>query len=58
MQSEVMSTTMPQDVAPPPPDGASTSAGPNPLAVIGAAVLAGFVVAKVVDWRGHAHPRD
>jgi hypothetical protein len=31
--------------------------GPNPFIVIGAAVVLGVVAAKVVDWRGHAHPR-
>jgi hypothetical protein len=30
---------------------------PNPWLVIGAAFVAGIVVAKVIDWRGHAHPR-
>ncbi len=32
--------------------------GPNPFVVIGAAFVAGIVVARVIDWRGHAHPRD
>jgi hypothetical protein len=32
--------------------------GPNPWAVLGAALVAGIVLAKVLDWRGHAHPRD
>jgi hypothetical protein len=32
--------------------------GPSPFLVIGAALVAGIVLAKVVDWRGHAHPRD
>jgi hypothetical protein len=32
--------------------------GPSPLIVIGAALVAGIVLAKVIDWRGHAHPRD
>jgi hypothetical protein len=32
--------------------------GPNPYLVIGAALVAGIVVAKFIDWRGHAHPRD
>ena len=31
--------------------------GPNPLAVTGAAFAVGAVLAKVIDWRGHAHPR-
>ena len=32
--------------------------GPSPLLIVGAAFAAGIVIAKVVDWRGHAHPRD
>jgi hypothetical protein len=32
--------------------------GPNPFLVIGVAFVAGIVLAKVIDWRGHAHPRD
>jgi hypothetical protein len=32
--------------------------GPNPWIVIGAALAAGILLAKVIDWRGHAHPRD
>ena len=32
--------------------------GPNPFVVMGAAFAAGILLAKVVDWRGHAHPRD
>jgi hypothetical protein len=31
--------------------------GPNPLLIVGAAFVAGIVIAKVIDWRGHAHPR-
>lgn len=31
--------------------------GPNPIMVVGAALVAGIVLAKVIDWRGHAHPR-
>lgn len=30
----------------------------SPLPLIGAALAAGVVVARVIDWRGHAHPRD
>jgi hypothetical protein len=33
------------------------SGGPNPLVVAAAAFAVGMVVAKLVDWRGHAHPR-
>jgi hypothetical protein len=32
--------------------------GPNPLLVIVAAGAAGVLLAKLIDWRGHAHPRD
>jgi hypothetical protein len=32
--------------------------GPNPWLVAGAALAAGIVLAKWIDWRGHAHPRD
>jgi hypothetical protein len=32
--------------------------GPAPLAIVGAALVAGVLLAKVIDWRGHAHPRD
>jgi hypothetical protein len=31
--------------------------GPSPFLVVGAALAAGILLAKVVDWRGHAHPR-
>jgi len=31
--------------------------GPSPFVVIGAAFAAGIMLAKIVDWRGHAHPR-
>jgi hypothetical protein len=33
------------------------SSGPNPFVLAGAAFAAGTVLAKVIDWRGHAHPR-
>jgi hypothetical protein len=31
---------------------------PNPFLVLGIAFGVGILVAKVIDWRGHAHPRD
>jgi len=31
--------------------------GPNGVVVAAAAFAVGVLVAKVVDWRGHAHPR-
>jgi hypothetical protein len=32
--------------------------GLNPWLVLGGAIVGGYFIAKVVDWRGHAHPRD
>jgi hypothetical protein len=32
--------------------------GPNPFLVLGAAFAVGVVAAKLIDWRGHAHPSD
>jgi hypothetical protein len=32
--------------------------GPPPIVIVGAALAAGVLLAKVIDWRGHAHPRD
>jgi hypothetical protein len=32
--------------------------GPNPWLVVAVALAAGIVLAKWIDWRGHAHPRD
>jgi hypothetical protein len=40
----------------PRPEPAEKS-GPNPLVVIVIALVAGILLAKIVDWRGHAHPR-
>jgi hypothetical protein len=31
--------------------------GPSPFVVAGAAFAAGTVLAKLIDWRSHAHPR-
>jgi hypothetical protein len=29
----------------------------SPLPLLGAALIAGVATAKLLDWRGHAHPR-
>jgi hypothetical protein len=42
----------PQLGARPKPNG-----GPNPFVIVGVALAAGVLLAKFVDWRGHAHPR-
>jgi len=31
--------------------------GAYPLLVVGGAFAAGYLAAKVIDWRSHAHPR-
>jgi len=31
--------------------------GPSPWLVLGVALVAGYTIARVIDWRGHAHPR-
>jgi hypothetical protein len=58
--------TPPTPSTPSPPPQASKpkkekkrrSGGPSPIVIVGAAFAAGILIAKVVDWRGHAHPRD
>ncbi|MGH2921907.1 MAG: hypothetical protein ACRDKU_07580 [Gaiellaceae bacterium] len=50
-----VSPTAPQLGKRPKPPSAS---GPSPWIVIGAAFVAGILLAKLADWRGHAHPRD
>jgi hypothetical protein len=37
---------------------ARQSGGPSTWIIVGAALAAGIVLAKWIDWRGHAHPRD
>ena len=41
----------------PTPSKSKRRGGPSPWAIVGAAFAAGYVIAKVIDWRGHAHPR-
>jgi hypothetical protein len=33
-------------------------AGPGPWIVVGVALATGIALAKWIDWRGHANPRD
>lgn len=51
---DVVAPSGPQLGARPKPAGG----GPSPWLILGAAFALGLVLAKVVDWRGHAHPRD
>ena len=52
-ETEVRAPMGPQIGKRPKPPGS----GPNPFAVVGGALVLGVVLAKVIDWRGHAHPR-
>jgi hypothetical protein len=52
--ANVAAPTGPQIKRRPRPPGS----GPNPWIVVGAALAAGIVLAKMIDWRSHAHPRD
>ena len=45
-------------LGPRPKAGRAGAEGPNPFLVVGLALFAGIVLAKMIDWRGHAHPRD
>ena len=58
---EPQAPSAPQITAPrrkPKPKKRRRSGGPNPFVVAGVALAAGIAIAKVIDWRGHAHPRD
>jgi hypothetical protein len=37
--------------------GRKRNGGPNPILLALGAFAVGLVIAKVIDWRGHAHPR-
>jgi hypothetical protein len=39
------------------PKPARSGGSPSPVIVVGAAFAAGCLLAKAIDWRGHAHPR-
>jgi len=52
----------PEPAAPAAPSGPQLGArrpgGPNPLVLVAAAFAAGVLMAKLIEWRSHAHPRD
>ena len=56
IKGDAPTAEQPQPVAAPKHETTSAR-GPNPFAVIGGAAGAGFGLAKLIDWRGHAHPR-
>lgn len=39
------------------PKAGGPSGGPNPFVLVVAALAVGVILAKWIDWRGHAHPR-
>jgi hypothetical protein len=47
----------PQLERPPKPKKRSGGGGISPWIVVGAALAGGYLLAKVLDWRGHAHPK-
>jgi hypothetical protein len=52
------STTARRPAAPNGPQLARKRAsGPNPFVIAGAAFGIGALLAKLIDWRSHAHPR-
>lgn len=65
-QEPVAPPPPPPSPPPPPPRPAAFTpkekkakrGGPPPIAIVGAAFVAGIVIAKVIDWRGRADARD
>jgi hypothetical protein len=47
----------PTDVPEGPPTERKKKGRVSPLVVVGAALVTGVMLAKWIDWRGHAHPR-
>jgi hypothetical protein len=41
----------------PPAAPSRARSGPSPWLVVGVALVAGYTIARVIDWRSHAHPR-
>jgi hypothetical protein len=48
----------PEQAAPAAGPRPTVGGGPNPWVVLGVAFAAGVLIARLVDWRGYAHPRD
>jgi hypothetical protein len=55
---EPSAPSSPQLGARPKRKGKRSGKGPPPVVVVGAALVVGVLLAKVLDWRGHAHPKD
>lgn len=50
-------TARPAPTGPQVRTGDEDTGGRSPLIVVAAAFTVGILLAKIVDWRGHAHPR-
>lgn len=50
-------TTPPRPAAPAGPQHTPKRGGPNPFVVAAVAFGVGTLLAKLIDWRSHAHPR-
>ncbi len=66
VKGEALKGEAPADDAPAAPSGPQIrtrtsppkrSSSLSPWVVVGVAFAAGYVLAKAIDWRGHAHPR-
>ena len=57
-EKPVSGTVTPVAPAPKPEQQKRNGGGPNPWLVAAGALVAGIALAKWIDWRGHAHPRD
>ena len=61
-KGELPMDEQPRPVEVPPASRGSRSekskSGISPLVIVGAALVTGVLLAKWIDWRGHAHPRD
>jgi hypothetical protein len=57
-QEPMSAPTLARPAAPSAPQHSKPKKGdPNPFVIAGAAFAVGTVLAKLIDWRGHAHPR-
>jgi hypothetical protein len=57
-QPTVVESDLPAPPQPAKRDEGSSGKTQLPLAAVGGALVAGIATAKLLDWRGHAHPRD
>ena len=57
-EKPVSGSVTPAAPAPKPEKQKRNGDGPSPWLVVAGALVAGIALAKWIDWRGHAHPRD